>query len=104
MIVDKGVYTPFTVHLENTDFSLYQSVILTIKAAVGGEPIVVREYSEAGTYLEKISPEESEKFRSEAVYDFDAIDLEGERIKISKTIRVPVERGIGEVRDDSHLA
>lgn len=100
MIVDKGVYTPFTVHLEDADFSLYQKVILTMKAEVGGEPIVVREYSEAGTYLEHISPEESEQFTRQAVYDFDAVDLSGKRIKISETVRVPVERGVGEERDE----
>lgn len=100
MKIYKGVYTQFVVHLEELDMTGVSKVVLTIKNKLGGNPVIVREYTSAEAVTETITPEEADKLEMGAKYDFDIISSDGKRYKITENEPVEVERGVGSCADD----
>ena len=101
MKIYKGVYTQFVVHLEELDMTDVSKVVLTIKNKLGGNPVIVREYTSLEEVTEIITPEEADMLEVGAKYDFDIIRNDGKRFKITENASVDIERGVGHVDDDS---
>lgn len=100
--VDVGVYTALQIDLSEFDFTDIEEVIFTIKnKPVPEETIIVeRTFNSSGVYDIVISPEESVLLTDGAMYDFNAVYIDGNRFKISENGRIILRPCVGCCLDD----
>ena len=98
MKIDVGVYTALTVNLSKVNFENITSIVLTIKNSINpGSPIIIeRTYTEAAVHPLVITPEESLQLAAGAMYDFNKIDKDGQRFKITDNGKIVLRRGVGD--------
>ena len=99
--IDYGLYTRFTVDLSEVDFNGVEKLILTAKRYVNGGKelytVFVREYITADTYVEVVTPKESELFDGTILYDFIAVMSNGEVYKASEVGKMILRKGVGKI-------
>ena len=97
--IDYCLYTPITVDLSEFDFNGVDKLVLTAKKYKGNSliTILVREYTEANTYTEVITPEESKLFSGNVYYDFIAFMTSGEVYRASDVGKMELRKGVGTV-------
>lgn len=95
--IDVGVYTALEIDLSGFDFTGVKKVILTAKNSPveTSDVLFEREYTEAKVYTEYITPEESAKIVSGAVYDFNKELVNGKRLKMGDNGKIELRRGVG---------
>ena len=96
--VDVGVHTVISVNLTEFDFKGVSKVIFTVKndASYKSDEIIEREFTEAKMYDVTITPEESIQLKNDAVYDFNAVYVDGTRHKVSNNGRVILRNSVGD--------
>lgn len=96
--IDVGVYTAFTIKLSKVDFTDIKEIILTIKNSLntGSPAIIERVYTAPQDYTVVVTPEESLRLTAGAMYDFNKVDNDGKRFKISDNGKIVLRRGVGD--------
>lgn len=96
--IDVGVYTAFTIKLSKVDFTGIKEIILTIKNSLtpGSPAIIERVYTEPQDYVLLVTPEESLQLTASAMYDFNKVNNDGQRFKISDNGKIILRRGVGD--------
>ena len=96
--VDVGVHTVLSVNLTEFDFTGVDKVIFTVKndATYKSEVIIEREFTEAKKYDVTIKPEESILLKHDAVYDFNAVYIDGTRHKVTNNGKVILRMSVGD--------
>jgi hypothetical protein len=96
--IDVGVYTALEVDLTGFDFTGIEKLILTAKNSLveTSEVLFEREFTEAKVYTEYITPEESKKLASGAVYDFNKVLVDGKRLKMGDNGKIELRKGCGQ--------
>lgn len=95
--IDVGVYTALEIDLSGFDFTGVKRLIMTAKNSPveNSEVLFEREYTEAKVYTEFITPDESRKIVSGAVYDFSKELIDGKRLKMGDNGKIELRRGCG---------
>ena len=96
--IDVGVHTAISINLANFDFAGIDSVIFTVKndASYKSDAIIERAFTEAKLYEVLIEPEESIRLTHDAVYDFNAVLVDGSRRKITNNGKVILRMSVGD--------
>ena len=96
--VDVGVHTVISVNLADFDFNGVEKVVFTVKnhATYKSDVIIEREFTEAKVYNVTILPEESILLQRDAVYDFNAVFLDGSRHKITNNGKIILRMSVGD--------
>ena len=99
--IDVGIDTLLEVDLTDIDFEDAKEVVFTMKnaASIQSEVIVERKFTEPKVHKLTITAEESTKIRESAVYDFQKILKNGDRIKITDNGGVYFRYGVGDKID-----
>lgn len=99
--IDVGVDTLLEVDLSEIDFVEAKEVVFTLKnaASIQSEVIVERKFTEPKVHRLTITAEESTKIRESAVYDFQKVLKNGDRIKITDNGGVCFRYGVGDKID-----
>ena len=97
--IDYGLHTAINVDLTEFNFDGVDKVVLTAKKYIGNtlSTILVREYTEAGAYIEIITPDESKMFSGTVYYDFIAFMTSGEVYRASEVGKMVLRKGVGTV-------
>lgn len=93
--VDYGVCTSFQFTLTDGNFGGAKEIVFAIKNKVEDEtPVVERHYTQTGTYVEKITAEESYLIQRNAVYDFARIMPNGDAYKLTPNGAIDLNKGV----------
>ena len=94
--IDVGVHTLLLIDLTDYDFTNVEKIILTIKNSLLTPPIIEREFTTAQLHTIIITPEESNRLKQGATYDFNRVNNKGERFKEGDNGQVKLRRGCGQ--------
>ena len=98
--IDYGLYTRFNVDLSEVDFDGVDKFVLTAKRYITDDnvrTVFVREYTNADTYVEVVTPEESRLFNGTVFYDFIVFMTSGEVYRASDVGKMILRKGVGKV-------
>lgn len=96
--IDVGVYTALEIDLSGFDFAGIKRLIMTAKNSPveTAEVLFEREFTEAKVHTVFITPEESKKIVSGAVYDFNKELADGKRLKMGDNGKIELRKGCGQ--------
>ena len=95
LVIDYGVYTALTIDLTEFDFTGIKELVLTACNVFSDEIIFERRYDLPKVYNEIITPEESKKVQSGAVYDFKKVMSDGKTYKMGDNGYILIRMGCG---------
>ncbi|MCF0105031.1 MAG: hypothetical protein HUJ51_06600 [Eggerthellaceae bacterium] len=105
MTIVKGCYTQYKVIMPVNAFKGATKLILTCKNRIGGDVIFTRAITsdklyKDGNFYDVITPEEAERVRNNARFDFDKLLNDGRRFRMKCADRVQIQYGVGRCEDE----
>lgn len=99
--IDKGLYTNISIKIkEDLDFTHIKKIVFCIKNNVHDKPIVCFDsITGPGQYYVEITPEQSELIQPFAVYDFNIVDENDKRYKLTENGKINIREGVGKAYD-----
>lgn len=97
--IDVSVFTVLEVDLREFDFTGVSKVVLTIRNMLACKPVCTREFFTPTIHTVMISPEESEKMRMDAEYDFSIVTTDGKCLKNDDNGKIELRWGAGTCRN-----
>lgn len=99
IFIDYCLHTAITIDLSDFDFTGVSKVVLTAKKYAGNRKttVLVREFTEAKSYTEIVTPEQSKLFNGDVYYDFIEFMKNGNVYKASDVGKMVLRKGVGMV-------